>query len=75
MAQDTIKEIIMAKPYWQITADLPPSTINMERIDTREEAMAKLHGAMENLEDDQTLTLYRVDANGFVHIEYKITRR
>lgn len=65
----------MAKPYWQLTADLPPSAKNMERIDTREEAMTNLFGAMENLEDDQTLTLYRVDEYGFVHLEYKITRR
>ena len=65
----------MAEPYWQITTDLPPGAKNMERIDTREEAMTKLFGAMENLEDDQTLTLYRVDEHGFVHLEYKITRR
>lgn len=75
MAQDTKKKTVMPEPYWQLTTDLPPSAINMERIDTREEAMAKLFAAMEKLEDDQTLTLYRVDEHGFVRLEYKVTRK
>ena len=65
----------MAEPYWQITADIPPASKNMERIYNRDEAMAKLFAAMKNLEDDQTLTLYHVDADGFVHLEYKVTRK
>ncbi len=75
MAQDTIKEIIMAKPYWQLTTDLPPGAKNLELIDTRDQAMDKLFGAMKTLEENQTLTLYNVDEYGFVHLEYKITRR
>lgn len=75
MTQDTIKETIMAKPYWQMTTEIPPGTKNLELIDTRDLALAKLSEAMKTLEEDQTLTLYNVDADGFVHLEYKITRR
>lgn len=75
MTQDTIKETIMAQPYWQLTTDLPPGAKNLELIDTREQAMAKLFEAMKTLEENQTLTLYSVDADGFVRLEYKVTRK
>lgn len=65
----------MAKPYWQMTTEIPPGARNMELIGTRDLALAKLSEAMKTLEEDQTLTLYHVDADGFVHLEYKITRR
>lgn len=65
----------MAKPYWQMTTEIPPGARNMELIGTRDLALAKLSEAMKTLEEDQTLTLYNVDENGFVHLEYKITRR
>lgn len=65
----------MAQPYWQLTTDLPPGAKNLELIDTRDQAMGKLFEAMKTLEENQTLTLYNVDEYGFVHLEYKITRR
>ena len=65
----------MAKPYWQMTTEIPPGTKKSELIDTRDLALAKLYEAMKTLEEDQTLTLYNVDADGFVRLEYKITRR
>ena len=65
----------MAEPYRQITTNTPPYFTSRERADSRERAMAKLYEAMKTLEDGQTLTLYYVDADGFVHPEYKITRQ
>lgn len=64
----------MAEPYWQITSNTPDFT-SREREDSRERAMVKLYEAMKTLEDGQTLTLYYVDADGFVYPEYKITRQ
>ena len=75
MAQDTIKETIMAKPYWQMTTEIPPGARNMELIGTRDLALAKLSEAMKTLDENQTLTLYSVDADGFVRLEYKVTRK
>lgn len=65
----------MAEPYWQITTDTHPLCHSRVRVNSHERAMAKLYEAMKTLKDEQTLTLYYVDADGYVFPEYKITRQ